>query len=46
MIKRLIKLIQAVETHPVFWETANKDYKDKNKNMMQLRIWQDILDIF
>ena len=44
MTKRLITFIQAVEKRIRF--SASKDYKDKNKNMMQLRIWQGILNIF
>ena len=43
---KMVKFIQAVETHPILWETTNKDFKDKNKNLMQQRIWKDILDFF
>ena len=27
----MVKFIQAVQTHPVLWESTNKDFKDKNK---------------
>ena len=28
---KIVKFIQPVETRPVLWDTANSDYKDKNK---------------
>ena len=28
---KMVKFIQAVQTHPVFWETTNKDFKDNKK---------------
>ena len=28
---KIIRFIQAVEMHPVLWDTSNMDYKDKNK---------------
>ena len=29
--KKIIQFIQAVETHPVLWDTSNNDYKKRTK---------------